>query len=88
MSKERPLTSLGLQIKAHWQKYRPKMAAELERDGALDELVHAAQERTADTFYDLTVVKGLPYDMAWELVREEWAFLPSEEDDEEDSEEE
>jgi len=22
----------------------------------------------------------LPYDQAWELVREEWAFLPSEED--------
>jgi hypothetical protein len=30
VSKEHPLTSLGLQIKAHWQKYRPKMAAELE----------------------------------------------------------
>ena len=30
--------------------------------------------------YELTVVKKLQYDQAWELVREEWAFLPSEED--------
>jgi hypothetical protein len=28
-------------------------------------------------------VKKLPYDQAWALVREEWAFLPSEEDDDE-----
>lgn len=30
-----PLGSLGLQIKAHWQKYRPKMYAELEKSGDL-----------------------------------------------------
>jgi hypothetical protein len=23
--------------------------------------------------------EGMPYDRAWELVREEWAFLPEEE---------
>jgi len=29
-----PLGSLGLQIKAHWQKYRPQMYAQLQREGS------------------------------------------------------
>lgn len=73
-----PLGSLGIQIREHWRKYRPQMYAELEKAGTLEESVYAAQEQTADAMYDLTVVKKLPYDQAWELVREEWAFLPSE----------
>ncbi len=74
------LTSLGMQIEAHWRKYRPKMVAELERAGKLRESVYAAQEATSDLM-DKLLDKGLPHDQAWELVREEWAFLPSEEDD-------
>ena len=74
-----PLGSLGLQIKAHWKRYRPKMYAELEKSGHLLESVYEAKERTSDLM-DSLLDKGLPYHQAWELAREEWAFLPSEED--------
>ena len=76
-----PLGSLGLQIKAHWKTYRPEVYAELETSGDLAESLHAAQERTSDLM-DSLLDKGLPYHQAWELAREEWAFLPSEEDEE------
>jgi hypothetical protein len=75
-----PLGSLGLQIKAHWKQHRPKMYAALEQQGKLEEAVHAAQELTSDALYRLEVEERLPYDQAWELVREEWALLPSEDD--------
>ncbi len=75
-----PLNSLGLQIKAHWRKYRPRMVAELEQAGKLRESVYDAQERTGEALVNL-LHQGLRYEQAWELVREEWAFLPSEEDD-------
>jgi hypothetical protein len=48
--------------------------------GELEESVYAAQELTGETLYRLEIEEKLPYDQAWELVREEWAFLPSEED--------
>jgi len=73
-----PLGSLEIQIREHWKKYRPLMYAELETSGDLAESVHAAQERTKDLM-DSLLDKGLPYHQAWELAREEWAFLPSEE---------
>ncbi len=79
---DQPLTSLGMQIEAHWRKYRPKMVAELERAGQLRESVYAAQEATSDLM-DKLLDKGLSHEQAWELAREEWAFLPSEEDDSE-----
>ena len=68
--------ALGVRIKAHWKRHRPKMYRELEQAGELDEAVTTAESLTADALYDLTVVKKMPYDQAWELVREEWAFLP------------
>jgi hypothetical protein len=71
--------ALAPQIKAHWQKYRPKMSKALAAKGQLDEAVQAAADRTSDALADL-VAKGLAYNQAWELVREEWAFLPSEDD--------
>jgi hypothetical protein len=76
-----PLGSLGIQIREHWRKYRPKMYAELEQSGHLAESLHAAQERTSD-LVDSLVAGGMPHHQAWELAREEWAFLPGEEDDE------
>ena len=73
-----PLGSLGMQIRAHWKRHRPKMYAELKKSGHLNESVYAAQERTSDLM-DSLLDKGLPHHQAWELAREEWAFLPSEE---------
>ena len=62
-----------------------KLYAELEKSGHLLESVYAAQERTSDLMYDLqNGPNKLDYQAAWELAREEWAFLPSEEDDAED----
>ena len=75
-----PLGSLGLQIKAHWEKYRPQMFAQLQREGKLQESVYQAQEQTNDLM-DRLLDKGLSHDQAWELAREEWAFLPGEEDE-------
>lgn len=82
MSDPYPLSNLGRQIKAHWRKYRPKMYRALEKAGKLDESVYAAQELTGNTLADL-VHKGMDWNQAWELIREEWAFLPAEEDEEE-----
>lgn len=71
--------SLALQIKTHWRKYRPEMAGELDQAGALDEAVRAAEERTVSA-YEQAIRAGLSPDQARELVREDWAFLPDEED--------
>ena len=72
------LDSLGLEIKAHWQRYRPKLCAELEREGTLDDAVANAADLTADALTRL-IDQGMPHDHAWELVREEWAFVPEKE---------
>jgi hypothetical protein len=76
---ERFLSSLGQQIKAHWQKHRPTMYAALQRSGRLPESLLAAQDLTTDALEHL-LRQGVPYDQAWEAVREQWAFLPDEED--------
>jgi hypothetical protein len=65
--------SLGLRIKAHWKRHRPKMYADLEQGGTLDEAVSTAEALTSDGRYDLAVMKKMPYEQAWELVRQEWA---------------
>lgn len=72
------LSSLGYQIEAHWRKCRPKMVAELERQGKLRQALHAAQELTGRALLDL-VQRGVRYPEAWTRVRETWAFLPDEE---------
>ncbi len=74
------LGSLGQQIRAHWQKYRPQMYRELEQSGKLHQALLQAQELTSDALHTL-VRQGVPYDQAWESVREQWAFLPGEEDE-------
>lgn len=79
MSKEFPLDGLALEIKAHWKKYRPQMYRQLEQDKKLDQALHEASERTGQAFAQ-QVEGGLEPSSAWEMVREEWAFLPSEQD--------
>ena len=66
-------------IKAHWKKFRPTMYRELEQQGILDQQAQNASDLTKDALADL-IEQGLPYNQAWEMVRENWAFLPSEED--------
>jgi hypothetical protein len=77
----RPLGSFGLQMKEHWRKYRPRMYRELEQAGKLDEAVRNAAALTNDA-YAQAIRAGLNPDQARELVREEWAFLSEESDEE------
>jgi hypothetical protein len=57
------------------------MYAELEKSGHLAESLHPATERTSELMYDLkNGPKQLDCRAAWEMAREEWAFLTSEED--------
>ena len=39
-----------------------------------------AQNQTSDALHSL-LYQGVPYEQAWESVREEWAFLPDEADE-------
>jgi hypothetical protein len=63
----------------HWKKYRPKMYRELLKGGKLQERVVKAAQLTEEALEDL-LSEGVPYDQAWELVREMWICLPTEED--------
>ena len=55
------------------------MCAALKKAGQFERSVNQAADLTSDALADL-IHKGVPYDQAWASVREEWAFLPSEED--------
>ena len=80
MANETPtLGSLGLNIRRHWQEQRPKMARALQAEGNLDQAVHAAEQLTLEAEAQ-AIQSGLSPDQARELTRQEWAFLPSEED--------
>ena len=74
-----PLTNLKETIDRHWRTYRPKMYAEMKREGLLEEQVKGAADLTAEAVMGL-VGQGVDFWKAWELMREEWALLPSEED--------
>jgi hypothetical protein len=77
---DNPLVDLEQTIRAHWQKYRPRMCAELAAAGELDDSIRAAAERTREAVLSLTE-KGVPLWQAWEAVREEWAILPAEDEE-------
>jgi hypothetical protein len=65
-------------VKAHWQKYRPKMSALLQQQGKLDHMVLGATNLMRETQADL-VGKGQDYNQALEQSRP-IAYLPDEED--------
>lgn len=67
------------QAKEHWKKYRPKMYAALEKKGTLHKHLNAAVEQTRDE-YAQAIYNGMEPHEAWEAVRENHLFLPSEED--------
>ena len=74
------MTPLGYKILEHWKQHRPTMVQSLEQGNRLQQAVFAAQELTTDLLYELTVVRKMDYQMAWEIATREWAFLPTEED--------
>jgi CRISPR/Cas system-associated endonuclease Cas1 len=69
---------LGQMILKHWQAHHPKMLAELQSNHQLEQTLHETQERAGDLLYELTSVRKLDYQAAWEIVIQEWAFPASE----------
>ena len=71
----------------HWHKHRPKMYAELHASGRLHEMAIAADEATfedEDELHMALIKQGyaspIAYEMAREVIRERYIYLPSEED--------
>ncbi len=67
-------------IEAHWRDHRPKMVQALEAKGELRQAVDRAADRTAAA-ESAAMQNGTPAHEAIEMFREQWAFLPSEEDE-------
>lgn len=81
------LTQYGLMAEKHWREHRPKMLAEMERAGTLDQMLQDAEEKTKDemdTIRRKLIQQGLTpaqaHDQAWEMVREKYILLPPEND--------
>ena len=81
----KPLTPYGCQAEKHWRDFCPKMVAELERPGRLQEMLLEAEEKTEaemDQLRRQLMRQGLTapqaHDQAWEMVRERYLFLPPE----------
>jgi hypothetical protein len=72
-------TPIGLRILKHWQTHHPQMVAQLRKEHQLEQMIHEVEERAADLLYELTCVKKMDYQAAWETAMAEWAF-PSNED--------
>jgi hypothetical protein len=52
----------------------------LQRSGKLEQLVDSAVEQTWEAMERAVFDQKVPWDLAWEQLREEWMFLPSEEE--------
>jgi hypothetical protein len=67
------------EAKQHLQKYRPRMAAELESQGKLDEWAKKAADRAADEA-SLSIENGMRPLEAESEAKRNHMFLPSQED--------
>jgi len=74
------LDSWAQQAIQHWKEFRPSLYRELKSTGKLDEAAQNASDQTEQDIEDLVLKHGMPYQDAWEAVRERYLFLPSEED--------
>jgi len=81
------LTQYGLMAEQHWREHRPRMVAEMERTGTLQQMLLEAEEQTKDemdTIRRRLIQQGLTpqqaHDRAWEMVREKYVLLPPESD--------
>jgi hypothetical protein len=59
----------------HWREFRPELYRGLEATGTLDERLLKAAEQT-QVELDSLVKAGMTHQNAWEMVREEYLFLP------------
>ena len=79
------LLTYGRMAEAHWREHCPRMVRKLVRTGQMTTSLLEAQERTQDEMETLIRTfrrQGLnpqqAHDQAWELVREKYLLLPSE----------
>jgi len=90
---QNPLTNLRLQIREHWSRYRPKMFAEMEASGVLEDAIDNAAQQTEEAVLDFAanppegISPAQAFWAGWETFRNEWAFLPAEEGFDDDGEE-
>jgi hypothetical protein len=80
------LTQYGMMAEKHWREHCPNLVRELESRGKLQEMLLEAERKTKDEMAELRtrfIRQGLTpqqaHDRAWEMVREEYILLPSEE---------
>jgi hypothetical protein len=66
-------------IESHWREHRPRLVKALEQKGLLHKAIEYAARRTSEAESSL-IQQGVPAMEAQERMREEWAFLPSEQD--------
>ena len=76
------LTQYGMMAEKHWREFLPKMVAELEAKGILDQALLEAEEKTdeeLDRIRRQLIQQGLTpqqaHDSAWETVRTRYIFL-------------
>ncbi len=81
-----PLTQYGRMAEKHWREHRPKMVREMERKGILHQMLLEAENNTKDEMAMLrSQLMGQgstahqSQTQAWEMVREKYILLPSEE---------
>ena len=67
------------QARAHWKEFRPGMFKEFEDAGILERELQTAATLTARDM-DAFQGTGLSWDEAWERTRNEYLFLPEEDE--------
>jgi hypothetical protein len=65
--------------KEHWKTFLPKMYVRLQAEGKLDEKAQQAAYLTANQMREL-MEDGFSEKEAWQAFREEYMFLPSEDE--------
>ena len=73
---QKPLGRWATEAKAHLQKFRPKMARQLAREGKLDDWAVNAARRAADQ-YGAFVESGMDPLEAQSEAKRNWMFLPT-----------
>ena len=66
----RQRSPLAEQAKANWKEHRPKMYAELEKAGKLDEVAQRAPDQMSEKL-NSAIENGTVYYTAWEMLRED-----------------
>ena len=81
------LTQYGFLAQQHWRQHRPRMVAEMERTGTLQQMLLEAERKTKDEMDAIRrqlLQQGLTpqqaHDQAWEMVGEKYILLPAEND--------